>query len=140
MTNHHRIRRAVLAAPLAAWLLVPAAATQAAPEANPPAPSAQKSDPAAELRRQEIELRNAVRANHSDPAAHIKLAQTYIKLGNFTAAEAETREARRTGGDEDETHHNGHGPNPAPQFRKIVNKNECARRCESDHREERQEI
>ena len=103
MTNLHRIRRAALAAALAPWLLLPSAATQAAPEASVPVPAVQKSDPAADLRRQEIELRNAVRANPSDPVTHVKLAQIYIKLGNFPAAEAETREARRNGGDEDET-------------------------------------
>ena len=93
---------AALVALLAASVIVLAPAGFAATEAQNPQSAQAPLDPT-ELRRQEIELRNAVRANPNDPVVHEKLAQHYLRVGNFPAAEAEAREARRLGGDEDET-------------------------------------
>jgi cellulose synthase operon protein C len=96
-------RSAALIALLAGGVILLAPAGFAATE-EPPRPSSdQKPLDQNDLRRQEIELRNAVRANPNDPAAHVKLAQHYLTVRNFPAAEAEAREARRVGGDEDET-------------------------------------
>ena len=100
MPKANLFRSAALIALVAGGIIVLAPAGFAATEEPPPAPNAQKPLDQTELRRQEIELRNAVRANPNDPAAHAKLAQHYISVGNFPAAEAEAREARRLGGDE----------------------------------------
>jgi putative PEP-CTERM system TPR-repeat lipoprotein len=48
-----------------------------------------------DLRGAEIQLRNAVRANPSDPALHVELARLYLEMANLPAAEAEARLARQ---------------------------------------------
>jgi cellulose synthase operon protein C len=51
-----------------------------------------------DLRGAEIQLRNAVRANPTDPELHIELAGLYLQIANLPAAEAEARLARQNKG------------------------------------------
>ena len=51
-----------------------------------------------DLRAGEIQLRNAVRADPQDAGLHAQLAELYLKLANYPAAEAEAREAQRAHG------------------------------------------
>jgi putative PEP-CTERM system TPR-repeat lipoprotein len=83
-------------------MLAAVPAVIAATEGPPPAAPAKAND-ANDLRREEIELRNAVRANPGDPENHVKLGRLYIEIGNFPAVEAEAREAVKDGGGVDET-------------------------------------
>ena len=54
-----------------------------------------------DLRGAEIQLRNAARANPSDPLVHIELAKLYLNMPNFPNAEAEARLARQYKGPAD---------------------------------------
>jgi cellulose synthase operon protein C len=103
VSNLARIRKSVATASIAAWVLAAAPAGYAATASDQAAGGAQKAGTAADSSREETELRNAVRANPNDPDAHIKLARHYLNVGNFSAAEAEAREARRSGGSDDDT-------------------------------------
>jgi len=54
-----------------------------------------------DFRGAEVQLRNAERADPDNPDVHVQLAEVYLRLGNYPAAEAEARTARDKGGDED---------------------------------------
>ncbi len=54
-----------------------------------------------DLKGAEIQLRNAARANPTDPGPHIELAELYLKMENLPAAEAEARLAQQNKGPAD---------------------------------------
>ena len=55
-----------------------------------------------DLRGAEIQLRNAARANPSDPRVHIELAKLYLRMVNLPNAEVEARLARQNKGPADD--------------------------------------
>ena len=103
MSNLSPFRKSLLTASIAAWTLALAPAGHAQGMADQAAAGAQKTDKAADLKREETELRDAARANPEDAGAHLKLIRHYLKVGNYPAAEAEARAIQPVGNARDET-------------------------------------
>ncbi len=95
----YRVARAALVA--AALLALTGPGHAASSSASTYLDAAKKLIDKGDLRGAEIQLRNAVRDNSTDPDVHVALARVYLELGNLPAAEAEAQTARDEGGDED---------------------------------------
>jgi putative PEP-CTERM system TPR-repeat lipoprotein len=103
-------RTRLIMATYAASLFVGAATGFAAlPSSSPPTAAenyladAQRELAAGNLRAAEIQLKNAALANPSNPAIRLLLADVYIRLANFPAAQGEVELARRHGAKEEDT-------------------------------------
>jgi cellulose synthase operon protein C len=92
-----RINGVLLALATAAFALTASPAGHAAD-----APPAQKTDTAADLQRQESELRSAVKANPNNAEAHLQLGHIFIDKADWVRAEVEARAARGIGTRNDE--------------------------------------
>jgi putative PEP-CTERM system TPR-repeat lipoprotein len=81
---------------------LPRAALAATEDASSPSPDVKQLIAKGDLRRAEIELRNASLANPKNADLHIQLADLYLRMQNLPAAEAEARLARTNKGPADE--------------------------------------
>jgi putative PEP-CTERM system TPR-repeat lipoprotein len=63
---------------------------------------AKPNDAGANLRQRETELRNTLRTNPNDAAAHFQLGRVYLDQGNWREAVTEFRSAQRSGANNDD--------------------------------------
>lgn len=101
--QHFRLGSGCAVAVIAAGALLasPVAAVAATEETQSVVNDAKQRVEKGDLRGAEVQLRNAVRANPSDPGLHLDLAGIYLQMQNLPAAEVEARLAREDKGPAD---------------------------------------